>query len=120
MLMDRHSLECSAIDSLDFDLLSFKEKVGFGNVLSLITFNCLTKLPGAPLKNLRFDNQRLVCFLLKIGSNYGQNPYHNALHAADAVQQLNLYLKWGDLAQIAQLDLIDMVSIVIATACICF
>lgn len=43
--------------------------------------------------------------------------YHNDLHGADVAQMFYLFIRHGNLAQIAQLNYLDMVSAITAAAC---
>ena len=43
--------------------------------------------------------------------------YHNDLHGADVAQMMYMFIKQGDLATIAQLNYLDLVSAITAAAC---
>ena len=49
-------------------------------------------------------------------SSYRNNPYHNALHAADVMQTVNYMLVTCGFRESAELDQIEMASSLIAAA----
>ncbi|XP_069743343.1 3',5'-cyclic-AMP phosphodiesterase 7B-like isoform X2 [Narcine bancroftii] len=91
----RHML--SKVGMWNFDIFLF-DRLTNGN--SLVTLLChLFNLHGL-IQHFQMDMVKLHRFLVMIQEDYhGQNPYHNAVHAADVTQAMHCYLKEPKLAQ---------------------
>lgn len=60
----------------------------------------------------------MIHFLNEIQKGYLQKvQYHNDLHGADVMQQIYVLLTVGNLIEIAELDHLDTVALLIAGAC---
>ncbi|XP_059838470.1 cAMP-specific 3',5'-cyclic phosphodiesterase 7B-like isoform X1 [Hypanus sabinus] len=90
----RHML--SKVGMWNFDIFLF-DRLTNGN--SLVTLLChLFNLHGL-IQHFQLDMVKLHRFLVMIQEDYhSQNPYHNAVHAADVTQAMHCYLKEPKLA----------------------
>uniref|UniRef100_V9KEG1 Phosphodiesterase n=1 Tax=Callorhinchus milii TaxID=7868 RepID=V9KEG1_CALMI len=90
----RHML--SKVGTWNFDIFLF-DRLTNGN--SLVTLLChLFNLHGL-IHHFQLDMVKLHRFLVMIQEDYhSQNPYHNAVHAADVTQAMHCYLKEPKLA----------------------
>lgn len=60
----------------------------------------------------------MVNFLTAIRNGYRQSvQYHNDLHGADVAQMMYMIIREGNLAEVAQLNYVDLVAAIIAAAC---
>eukprot|EP00727_Mastigamoeba_balamuthi_P008579 m51a1_g4343 putative camp phosphodiesterase a (782) ;mRNA; f:193498-196223 len=75
--------DSAPIDSWSFDVLSQ------GSCFQRVAAAALRKVGAAAV--LSVDEDRMALFLAKVEGMYRDNPYHNALHAAD-VTQATLYM----------------------------
>lgn len=67
------------------------------------------------IDKFRINPQKLHSFLRKIETNYGNNPYHNSIHASDAVHVVNYLISTAGL--VPYLTDIDILSMIIAACC---
>lgn len=90
----RHML--SKVGTWDFDIFLF-DRLTNGN--SLVTLLChLFNIHGL-IQHFKLDMVTLHRFLVMVQEDYhSQNPYHNAVHAADVTQAMHCYLKEPKLA----------------------
>ncbi|XP_058027213.1 cAMP-specific 3',5'-cyclic phosphodiesterase 7B isoform X2 [Ahaetulla prasina] len=90
----RHML--SKVGMWDFDIFLF-DRLTNGN--SLVTLLChLFNIHGL-IHHFQLDMVTLYRFLGMVQEDYhSQNPYHNAVHAADVTQAMHCYLKEAKLA----------------------
>jgi hypothetical protein len=93
------AIDVESLGRTDFNLLKIYETMG-----GLGTFMSVTHaLSGyyAIRDTLRCEETVFTLFLQAIGSGYRQNPYHNALHAADVSQSVHIMLLKGDISRIS-------------------
>nr|XP_006127542.1 high affinity cAMP-specific 3',5'-cyclic phosphodiesterase 7A isoform X2 [Pelodiscus sinensis] len=75
----------------NFDIFLF-DRLTNGNSLVSLTFH-LFNLHGL-IEHFQLDMMKLRRFLVMVQEDYhSQNPYHNAVHAADVTQAMHCYLK---------------------------
>uniref|UniRef100_A0A672T044 Phosphodiesterase n=1 Tax=Sinocyclocheilus grahami TaxID=75366 RepID=A0A672T044_SINGR len=85
------------VGSWNFDIFLF-DRLTNGNSLVFLTFNLLNQYGLIELFQL--DMVKLRRFLVLVQEDYhNQNPYHNAVHAADVTQAMHCYLREPKLAQ---------------------
>lgn len=85
------------VGSWNFDIFLF-DRLTNGNSLVMLTFHLLNLYGLVELFQL--DMVKLRRFLVLVQDDYhSQNPYHNALHAADVTQAMHCYLRQPKLAQ---------------------
>ncbi|MBN3272380.1 PDE7A phosphodiesterase, partial [Polyodon spathula] len=85
------------VGSWNFDIFLF-DRLSNGNSLVSLTFH-LFKRYGL-IEIFRLDMVKLRRFLVMVQEDYhSQNPYHNAVHAADVTQAMHCYLKEPKLAK---------------------
>ncbi|XP_049510369.1 cAMP-specific 3',5'-cyclic phosphodiesterase 7B isoform X1 [Panthera uncia] len=90
----RHML--SKVGMWDFDIFLF-DRLTNGN--SLVTLLCHLFNTHGLIHHFKLDMVTLHRFLVMVQEDYhSQNPYHNAVHAADVTQAMNCYLKEPKLA----------------------
>ncbi|XP_072323758.1 high affinity 3',5'-cyclic-AMP phosphodiesterase 7A isoform X3 [Scyliorhinus torazame] len=83
--------------SWNFDIFLF-DRLTNGNSLVTLTFH-LFKYHGL-VEHFHLDLVKLRQFLVMVQEDYrSNNPYHNAIHAADVTQAMNCYLKEAKLAE---------------------
>ncbi|XP_028822671.1 high affinity 3',5'-cyclic-AMP phosphodiesterase 7A isoform X3 [Denticeps clupeoides] len=79
------------VGSWNFDIFLF-DRLTNGNSLVTLTFHLLNRFGLIELFQL--DMVKLRRFLVLVQDDYhSQNPYHNAVHAADVTQAMYCYLK---------------------------
>uniref|UniRef100_A0A8D2C3J6 PDEase domain-containing protein n=1 Tax=Sus scrofa TaxID=9823 RepID=A0A8D2C3J6_PIG len=85
----RHML--SKVGMWDFDIFLF-DRLTNGN--SLVTLLCHLFNTHGLIHHFKLDMVTLHRFLVMVQEDYhSQNPYHNAVHAADVTQAMHCYLK---------------------------
>uniref|UniRef100_A0A671QT37 Phosphodiesterase n=1 Tax=Sinocyclocheilus anshuiensis TaxID=1608454 RepID=A0A671QT37_9TELE len=85
------------VGSWNFDIFLF-DRLTNGNGLVFLTFNLLNQYGLIELFQL--DMVKLRRFLVLVQEDYhNQNPYHNAVHAADVTQAMHCYLREPKLAE---------------------
>uniref|UniRef100_A0A452VHX0 Phosphodiesterase n=1 Tax=Ursus maritimus TaxID=29073 RepID=A0A452VHX0_URSMA len=90
----RHML--SKVGMWDFDIFLF-DRLTNGN--SLVTLLCHLFNTHGLIHHFKLDMVTLHRFLVMVQEDYhSQNPYHNAVHAADVTQAMHCYLKEPKLA----------------------
>uniref|UniRef100_A0A5F7ZQ95 Phosphodiesterase n=1 Tax=Macaca mulatta TaxID=9544 RepID=A0A5F7ZQ95_MACMU len=92
------SFQCmlEKVGNWNFDIFLF-DRLTNGNSLVSLTFH-LFSLHGL-IEYFHLDMMKLRRFLVMIQEDYhSQNPYHNAVHAADVTQAMHCYLKEPKLA----------------------
>ncbi|KAB0379312.1 hypothetical protein FD755_007096, partial [Muntiacus reevesi] len=90
----RHML--SKVGMWDFDIFLF-DRLTNGN--SLVTLLCHLFNTHGLIHHFKLDMVTLHRFLVMVQEDYhSQNPYHNAVHAADVTQAMHCYLKESRLA----------------------
>ena len=78
----------------------------------------MTDLPLASSSQASINRDKLVNFLNKIQEGYRREVgYHNDLHGADVAQMMHIMIKQADLATVANLNYLDLVSAITAAAC---
>ncbi|XP_067888016.1 high affinity cAMP-specific 3',5'-cyclic phosphodiesterase 7A isoform X2 [Heterodontus francisci] len=83
--------------SWNFDIFLF-DRLTNGNSLITLTFH-LFKYHGL-IEHFHLDLVKLRRFLIMVQEDYHRNnPYHNAVHAADVTQAMHCYLKEAKLAK---------------------
>jgi len=84
----------------------------------MVIFKIMTELPLASSSQACINQDKLVNFLNKIQEGYRREVgYHNDLHGADVAQMMHVMIKQADLATIANLNYLDLVSAITAAAC---
>uniref|UniRef100_A0A3Q2YQJ2 3',5'-cyclic-AMP phosphodiesterase n=1 Tax=Hippocampus comes TaxID=109280 RepID=A0A3Q2YQJ2_HIPCM len=93
----------SKVSSWDFDVFLF-DRLTNGN--GLVTLMCHLFNVYGLVQHLQLDVVKLHRFLSMVQSDYhSQNPYHNAVHAADVIQAMYCYLQETKLSeQMSPLD----------------
>lgn len=66
---------------------------------------------------LNLDTQKFVKFIKEVQKSYQQNVYHNRLHAFDVTQTVEFFLKKCKFMELAKLNLLELASMYIASAC---
>ena len=104
--------------SLDFDIFDFSMAIGRNYALTYLTMNLLRNLPNQPIKTLNYDENKLVLFLNEIQRGYRSDvAYHNDLHGADVMQMAYIILTEGGLIELANLNHLYQVAMMVAGAC---
>uniref|UniRef100_A0A7M4FI05 Phosphodiesterase n=1 Tax=Crocodylus porosus TaxID=8502 RepID=A0A7M4FI05_CROPO len=79
------------VGNWNFDIFLF-DRLTNGNSLVSLTFH-LFNFHGL-IEHFQLDTMKLRRFLVMVQEDYhSQNPYHNAVHAADVTQAMHCYLK---------------------------
>ena len=115
--IEEHRELMQSVDSFDFDCLKLAQQIGRENCLPMVIFRIMKDLPqDEPAVVLNDD--KLINFLFAIKQGYRPEvAYHNDLHGTDVAQMMHLLIKEGNLAQVAQLNYLDLVSAVTASVC---
>jgi hypothetical protein len=103
--------------SVSFNIHRVAEQIGRPVLLSVMTINAIKKLHLHEAFD-KIDYSRMSSFLSKIFQGYRRDvEYHNDLHAADVMQMCFLMLTSGGIVERAELNSIDVLSIVWAAVC---
>jgi hypothetical protein len=112
-IMNMNKINENLLDfkSPNFDIFKLENKVGKENILPVTSTYIFVSLNlFSIIDYTKFEN-----FIFKVANGYiRENPYHTDLHAADVVQSLLLYVIYGNLQKLLDLNQIDLVSIFIA------
>ncbi|XP_029447251.1 high affinity cAMP-specific 3',5'-cyclic phosphodiesterase 7A isoform X2 [Rhinatrema bivittatum] len=85
------------VGNWNFDIFLF-DRLTNGNSLISLTFHLLNQ--QGLIEHFHLDMVKLRRFLVMVQEDYhSQNPYHNAVHAADVTQAMYCYLKEPKLAK---------------------
>ncbi|KAG8570740.1 hypothetical protein GDO81_011394 [Engystomops pustulosus] len=85
------------VGNWNFDIFLF-DRLTNGNSLVTLTFHLLSH--NGLIDHFHLDMVKLRRFLVMVQEDYhSQNPYHNAVHAADVTQAMYCYLKEPKLAK---------------------
>ena len=99
------------IEEPNFNIFELEKEIGEANTLS--TVSCYTFITLGLYSQISYSNFERV--LVEITKGYNRkNLYHTDLHAADVEQTLFMYLKYGKIAEIIQLNNLDIASLLIA------
>ena len=83
----------------------------------MVIFKIMNDLPIQD-SGILINNDKLISFLQAIKKGYRQEiAYHNDLRGADVAQSMYTFMKHGNLAQLAQLNYLDLISAISASAC---
>lgn len=100
--------EHADILSPDFDIVDFAQKVGKKNVLGAIAYKVLKKEGLFDLGRDGINEANIGAFLSEATDLYNSDEYpafyHSALHAADFVQTLYIWLNYGKVIDQYELD----------------
>ena len=104
----------SIIESKDFDVFEFDNRVGKENTLLLIGNYIFVKYSFSTIINEdKFNNW---CRKIAIGYTR-RNPYHSDLHAADVAQTCFIYMQYGQVNDIVKFNKVSFCSLFLS--CIC-
>ena len=113
MIMNMNKINENLLDfkSPNFDIFKLENKVGKENILPVTSTYIFVSLNlFSIIDYTKFEN-----FIFRVANGYiRENPYHTDLHAADVVQSLLLYVIYGNLQKLLELNQIDLISIFIA------
>ena len=104
----------SIIESKEFDVFEFDNRVGKENTLLLIGNYIFVKYSFSTIIiEDKFNN-----WCRKIALGYTRkNPYHSDLHAADVAQTCFIYMQYGQVNDIVKLNKVSLCSLFLS--CIC-
>ena len=107
----------ASAEEFTFDCLKLSETLGRENTFPMVVFKIMNDLPNKD-PSVVISNDKLLSFLDAIYRGYRRDvAYHNDLHGADVAQYMYLFIKHGNLANLAQLNYLDLVSAISAAAC---
>ncbi len=97
----------------DFNIFELKKKIGYNNTLPLIA---KTIFKSFNLLNEKIISlKKLDTFLYSLSNKYNEKIlYHNSIHGADVTQTLSLFFLNSNAEEIANTNLLDILSIFIA------
>ena len=105
------------IENFDFDIFEFETQVGRENTLPYLVMSLICSLPF-DLNNSLYNEDKMMKFLCQIQKGYRKEvQYHNDLHGADVAQMAYVFIKEGNLKLLYGLEIIDLVSLIIASSC---
>jgi len=114
--MDHNADVLATVESFDFDCFQVADVLGRENTLPMVVFKIMNELPQTP-GSASLNNDKLISFLGALYKGYRTDvQYHNDLHGADVAQMMYMFIKEGNLAQVAQLNYLDLVSVITAAA----
>ena len=105
----------SLCDKHEFDVFELKELTR-GNELVTLTTYFMSK--HQLFRSLQIKVDTFLAFITKIQNGYNSDvPYHNKTHGADVCQTCYFYLFKCDFAKVAELDDVEVASMLVAGAC---
>ena len=114
-IMNMNKINENLLDfkNTNFDIFKLENQVGKENILAVTTTYIFVSLN---LFNI-IDYTKFEPFIFGVAKGYKrENPYHTDLHAADVTQSTLLYVMYGNLQKLLDLNQIDLTSIFIAAA----
>lgn len=105
-------LQLAALTQWSFDTNEVEELTK-GKAITFMGHTLLQQHDLLKCPELKLQPETLDHFLAAIEAAYKPNPYHNAVHGADAAQTLNSFLRAG-LMSAAQMDTVDIFAAVLA------
>jgi hypothetical protein len=113
-IMQLNASNYEIIENKDFDIFEFDNSVGKENTLFLIGNYIYIKLSFSEFINKdKFNN-----WCKQIAAGYTRkNPYHSDLHGADVAQTCLIYVQYGDVMDIAQLNKVAICSLFLSCFC---
>jgi len=113
MNMDKINDNLLDFQSSNFDIFKLQNKVGRDNILPVTATYVFISLNLFSI----IDYTKFEQFIFATANGYHrENPYHSDLHAADIVQTILLYIIYGNLQKLLDLNEIDLLSIFIAAS----
>jgi hypothetical protein len=113
MIINMNKISENLLDfkSPNFDIFKLENKVGKENILPVTSTYIFVSLNLFSI----IEYTKFESFIFSVANGYKRdNPYHTDLHAADVVQSLLLYVIYGNLQKLLDLNQIDLVSIFIS------
>ena len=113
MFMNMNNINENLLDfkSPNFDIFKLENKVGKENILPVTATYIFVSLNLFSI----IDYTKFEPFIFSVANGYKRdNPYHTDLHAADVTQSMLLYVIYGNLIKLLDLNQIDLTSIFIA------
>ena len=112
-LVDKYFNDLKEVIDKDFDIIEFKSKVGYKNVLPLVCHVILKTLGLIDKKVI--STSKLGSFLYAVSDNYLETTlYHNALHGSDVTQSLCVYIINSNAEQISETTVLDLLGLIVS------
>ena len=112
-LVDKYFEDIKSITDKDFCIFEFKKKVGYKNVLPIMSH--------VILKSLGLFDSKIICkkkidsFLYAVNDGYKESTlYHNSLHGADITQSLCMFFISSNVEEVCQTTVLDLLGMIIA------
>jgi hypothetical protein len=113
-LLEKYNDFYENVNSFEFDIFEFAKTVGRNMQMPILATSLMKQ--NDLLKYV--DQPKFIKFFSQIYNKYDQNVhYHNDLHGSDVAQHCNVILKTQNMAQYAQFNHIDTMSLFIAALC---
>lgn len=103
------SLDVESLGRTDFNLLKVCETMGGLGTFMSVTHSLATYY-GLRV-TLKCEEAVFSQFLQAIGSGYRQNPYHNALHAADVSQSVHIMMLKGEIMHLSNMTPLSIAAL---------
>ncbi len=112
-IISGNNINTKEILTNDFNIFELKKKIGYNNTLPLIA---KTIFKSFNLLNEKIISlKKLDTFLYSLSNKYYEKIYyHNSIHGADVTQTLSLFFLNSNAEEIANTNLLDILSIFIA------
>jgi hypothetical protein len=99
------------IDSWEYDVIKLHESTG-GHALAAVGPILLRR--HSLMERCSLNTSVVQSFFAAVEANYGENPYHNAQHAADVSVAVHLFLSEHDLMEARFADPVACLAVLIA------
>ena len=103
--------EAFDIDSWEYDVVKLHEQTG-GHALAAVGPILLRR--HSLIERCSLNTKVIQHFFAAVEANYGENPYHNAVHAADVAVAVHLFLSEHDLMEARFADPVACLAVLIA------
>ena len=98
-------------------MFQVNEAFGRDHSFTALTYKMITEMPHNSCQ-VSINNDKTIKFFRSIYKGYRRDvTYHNDLHGADVAQMVYFMIKHGNLDTIAQLNYLDLVAAITASAC---
>lgn len=113
-LIKTHTDYCEAINTFEFNLFEFTEKVGRKLQMPFMAMALLKENNLYPIVN----SNKFVQFIIQIFNKYKRSvEYHNDLHGSDVAQHCHFIMKTQGLSKFAQFNDFDTLALLVAALC---
>lgn len=110
-LLFQHNDLLKSINSIDFDIFSFKQVIGDSKLLYTVSNYIFEEWDLFYI----ISEEKFSSFIKAVNHGYKQNPYHNVVHATDVLQTVMIIMKQGNFIKKKILEPIDIAAVFVSS-----